>query len=243
MEFAEITTLLANAGTDFSLEGMWAQMGILAKIVMILLLLMFLLALALMFERVRAYGRAKRQSIQYIMQLRNFLQERKLEEAVAAVQHHGDSPLAKIVGAGLKEYLQGMEALQEEGPEDVGDFDLVDAVNRRLERAKERETHNLKRGLTTLATIGSTAVFVGLFGTVVGVINSFQGLSSDGGGGLSSVAGGISEALVATAVGLSVAIPAVVAFNAFNAKIEDFQIDMNDVASEIIDFVLKEGRY
>ena len=143
----------------------------------------------------------------------------------------------------MSEYLKGMEALQEEGPEDVGDFDLVDAVNRQLERAKERETANLKRGLTVLATVGSTSVFIGLFGTVVGIITAFQGLSTDGGGGLSSVAGGISEALVATAVGLMVAIPSVVAFNLFNGRVEGFQLDMNDVASELIDFVLKEGRY
>jgi biopolymer transport protein ExbB/TolQ len=194
-------------------------------------------------ERLRAYARARRHSIQYIMLLRNFLQERKLQEAVQGAQTHGDSPLAKVVGAGLSEYIKGMEALNEEGPEDVGDFDLVDAVNRQLERAKERETANLKRGLTTLATVGSTAPFVGLLGTVVGIINSFQGISADGGGGLSSVAGGISEALVATAVGLIVAIPAVMMFNSFNARVEGFTIDMNDVASELIDFVLKEGRY
>jgi biopolymer transport protein ExbB/TolQ len=244
MELMEFSTLLANTGgTDFSLAGMWEQMGIIAKFVMVLLLLMFLLSLALMIERSRAYARAKRQSIAYIMLLRNFLQERKLQEAVTAAGQHGDSPLAKVVGAGMSEYLKGMEALQEEGPEDVGDFDLVDAVNRQLERAKERETANLKRGLTVLATVGSTSVFIGLFGTVVGIITAFQGLSSDGGGGLSSVAGGISEALVATAVGLMVAIPSVVAFNLFNGRVEGFQIDMNDVASELIDFVLKEGRY
>ena len=243
MELMEFSTLLANAGADFSLAGMWAQMGIIAKFVMVLLLLMFLLSLALMIERSRAYSRAKRQSISYIMLLRNFLQERKLQEAVTAAGQHADSPLAKVVGAGMSEYLKGMEALQEEGPEDVGDFDLVDAVNRQLERAKERETANLKRGLTVLATVGSTSVFVGLFGTVVGIITAFQGLSTDGGGGLSSVAGGISEALVATAVGLMVAIPSVVAFNLFNGRVEGFQIDMNDVASELIDFVLKEGRY
>ncbi len=243
MELMEFSTLLANAGADFSLAGMWEQMGIIAKFVMVLLLLMFLLSLALMIERSRAYSRAKRQSISYIMLLRNFLQERKLQEAVTAAGQHTDSPLAKVVGAGMSEYLKGMEALQEEGPEDVGDFDLVDAVNRQLERAKERETANLKRGLTVLATVGSTSVFVGLFGTVVGIITAFQGLSTDGGGGLSSVAGGISEALVATAVGLMVAIPSVVAFNLFNGRVEGFQIDMNDVASELIDFVLKEGRY
>jgi len=244
MELMEFSTLLANTGgADFSLAGMWQQMGIIAKLVMVLLLLMFLLSLALMLERSRAYARAKSQSISYIKLLRNFLQERKLQEAVMAAGQHGDSPLAKVVGAGMSEYLKGMEALQEEGPEDVGDFDLVDAVNRQLERAKERETANLKRGLTVLATVGSTSVFIGLFGTVVGIITAFQGLSTDGGGGLSSVAGGISEALVATAVGLLVAIPSVVAFNLFNGRVEGFQIDMNDVASELIDFVLKEGRY
>jgi biopolymer transport protein ExbB len=177
------------------------------------------------------------------MLLRTYLQERKMQEAVAAAAQHPDSPVAKVVGAGLKEYLDGLEALREEGPDDVGDFDLVDAVNRQMERAKERETASLKRGLTWLATVGSTAPFVGLLGTVVGIINSFQGLSSDGGGGLSSVAGGIAEALVATAVGLLVAIPAVMLYNAFNARVESYQIDMNDVASELIDFVLKEGRY
>ncbi len=243
MEFTEITTLLANSGADFSLAGMWEQMGIIAKAVMILLLLMFLLSLALMLERTRAYGRAKRQSIDYIKRLRGFLMERKLQDAVTAAGQHPDSPLAKVVGAGLGEYIKGMEALNEEGPEDVGDFDLVDAVNRQLERSKERETASLKRGLVVLATVGSTSVFIGLFGTVVGIITAFQGLSSDGGGGLSSVAGGISEALVATAVGLMVAIPSVVAFNLFNGRVESFQIDMNDVASELIDYVLKEGRY
>jgi len=236
--------LLANAGgTDFSLAGMWEQMGFFAKAVLIGLVIMFLIALAIIFERLRAYGKAKKQSIAYIMMLRTFLQERKMQEAVAAAQQHPDSPVAKVVGAGLREYLEGLEALREEGPDDVGDFDLVDAVNRQMERAKERETASLKRGLTWLATVGSTAPFVGLLGTVVGIINSFQGLAGDGGGGLGAVSGGISEALVATAVGLLVAIPAVMLFNAFNARVESYQIDMNDVASELIDFVLKEGRY
>ncbi|RMG99238.1 MAG: flagellar motor protein MotA [Deltaproteobacteria bacterium] len=235
--------LLIAETVDFTFAGMWEQMGFFAKAVLIALVVMFVVALAIIFERLRAYGRAKRQSVAYIMQLRTLLEERKIEEAIAAAEAHPDSPIAKVVGAGLREYLKGLEALHEEGPDDVGDFDLVDAVNRQMERAKERETANLKRGLNWLATTGSTAPFVGLLGTVVGIINSFQGLSDDGGGGLSSVAGGISEALVATAVGLLVAIPAVMLFNAFNGKVEAYQIDMNDVASEFIDFVLKEGRY
>jgi biopolymer transport protein ExbB len=234
--------LLANT-VDFSFAGMWEQMGFFAKAVLIGLVVMFLVALAIIFERARTYARAKRQSVSYILLLRTAMQEHKIEEAVAAAANHPDSPVAKVCSAGLKEYLEGLEALREEGPDEVGDFDLVDAINRQMERSKERETAKLKRGLTWLATVGSTAPFVGLLGTVVGIINSFQGLSGDGGGGLSSVAGGISEALVATAVGLLVAIPAVMLYNAFNSRVEGYQIDMNDVASEIIDFVLKEGRY
>lgn len=236
-----LSILIAEA--DFSFTGMWAEMGLIAKLVLVGLLIMFLIALAIIIERLVTYSKAKRQSIAYIMLLRTYLQERKMQEAVAAAQQHSASPVAKVVGAGLREYLEGLEALREEGPDDVGDFDLVDAVNRQMERAKERETANLKRGLTWLATVGSTGPFVGLFGTVIGIINSFQGLSGDGGGGLGAVAGGISEALVATAAGLVVAIPAVMLFNMFNGRVESYQIDMNDVASELIDFVLKEGRY
>jgi biopolymer transport protein ExbB/TolQ len=235
--------LLANEAPSFTLSGMWAQMGIFAKLVLIVLVLQFIITAIMGIERFIVYGKAKKQSIRYIMMLRNFLNERKLEDAVAAVKQNPDSPIAKVVGAGMDEYLQGMEALQEEGPEDVGDFDIVDAVNRQMERAKERETANLKKGLALIATTGSTSPFVGLLGTVVGIINSFQGLAGDGGGGLSSVAGGISEALIATAVGLLVAIPAVMIYNYFNSRVEGFQIDMNDVASEVINFVLKEGRY
>jgi biopolymer transport protein ExbB len=235
--------LLIAESVDFSFAGMWAQMGLFAKAVMIGLIVMFVIALAIIFERLRAYHRAQTQSVSYIIALRTYLNERKIEEAVAAAEAHPDSPVAKVVRAGLKEYLEGVEALREQGPDDVGDFDIVDAINRQMERTKERETASLKRGLGWLATTGSTAPFVGLLGTVVGIITAFQGLSDDGGGGLSSVAGGISEALVATAVGLLVAIPAVMLFNYFNARVESYQIDMNDVASELVNFVLKEGRY
>lgn len=239
----ETLLLLAEEAPSFTLSGMWAEMGIFAKLILIILVLQFLISFAMSIERILVFSKGKRQSISYIMLLRNFLNERKLEEAVAAVKTHAGSPVAKVVGSGMDEYLQGLEALQEEGPDDVGDFDIVDAVNRQMERTKERETANLKKGLGLIATTGTTAPFVGLLGTVVGIINSFQGLAGDGGGGLSSVAGGISEALVATAAGLLVAIPAVAAYNYFNSRVEGFQIDMNDVASEVINYVLKEGRY
>lgn len=238
-----VIALIAE-GTDFSFTGMWAQMGFFAKAVLFGLVVMFLVAITIMIERAWAFSRAGRQSFAYVLQLQALLQDQKIQEAIDVAGKYPDSPISKIVRSGLEEYCEGLEALREEGPDDVGDFDLVDAVNRQMERKKERETANLKRGLSWLATVGSTAPFVGLLGTVVGIINSFQGLSDGGGGGgLGSVAGGISEALVATAVGLLVAIPAVMAYNAFNGRVESFQIDMNDVASDIIRYVLKEGRY
>jgi len=232
-----------GAAHDFSLGGMWTQMGFIAKLVLILLCIQFVITLAIAFERMRVYSRANSQGAAYILKLQTFMNERDHDSAIAAAKAHADSPIAKLVGAGLKEYVAGLEALEEEGPEDVGDFDVVDAVNRQMERAKERETANLKRGLGLVATTGTTAPFIGLFGTVVGIINAFQGLSGDGGGGLGAVAGGISEALFATAVGLLVAIPAVAAYNYFTSRVLKLQIDMNDVASELIDYVLKEGRY
>ena len=159
----------------------------------------------------------------------------------------GDVELAakvlEVLGDAPDLVVDAVEEKPREQPVSFGDFDIVDAVNRQMERAKERETANLKRGLGLIATTGTTAPFIGLFGTVVGIINSFQGLSGDGGGGLGAVAGGISEALFATAVGLLVAIPAVAAYNYFTSRVLKLQIDMNDVASELVDYVLKEGRY
>lgn len=239
----ETMLLIASGGTDFSIAGMWNEMGLVAKLVLIGLIIQFIISVGLAIERGRHYGRAKKESMSFIRRLQALLNERQLQQAVDAVQAHRNSPVANVVGSGLREYLQGLTALNEQGPQDVGDFDIVDAVNRQMERAKERQTASLKKGLTMIATTGTTAPFIGLLGTVVGIINSFQGLSSDGGGGLAAVSGGISEALFATAVGLLVAIPCVMAYNFFNARVESFTIDMNDVASELIDFVLKEGRY
>jgi len=235
-------SILIAEGADFSLTGMWEQMGIFAKAVLVGLVVMFLIALAIIFERIRAYGRAKRQSIGYIMLLRTYLQERKMQEAVAAAGQHPDSPVAKVVGAGLKEYLDGLEALREEGPDDVGDFDLVDAVNRQMERAKERETASLKRGLTWLATVGSTAPFVGLVGTVIGIVHAFEHIAAAGQGGVGEVSAGIAEALITTAVGIGVAIPAVWLLNYLTQRTKRLLVDMEVRAEEVAIETLGETR-
>ena len=118
----------------------------------------------------------------------------------------------------------------------------IDASKRALERSEAIVHAELKRGVSGLATIGSTAPFVGLFGTVAGIINAFKGISTNKSTGLGAVAGGISEALVTTAIGLFVAIPAVWMYNFFTNKIEAFDVEMGNSSSELIDYFLKRAQ-
>jgi biopolymer transport protein ExbB len=229
-------------GSGFSFVEMWHQAGIVAKMVVVVLAIMSVASLTVIAERLVTFLRAQKESIQYVMQLRGYIAGRRLGEAIQVAQMHKHSPLARVVGAGISEYVQGLDALRKEGPDDVGDFDLVDAVNRALERVKEREIADLRRGLGVLATVGSTAPFVGLFGTTFGIITAFQGMASSGSGGLGAIAGGISEALITTAFGILVAVPAVWMFNFFTNKVEGLVVDINDVSSELVDYMLKEGR-
>jgi biopolymer transport protein ExbB/biopolymer transport protein TolQ len=117
----------------------------------------------------------------------------------------------------------------------------MEAAHRAIERATAVNLSDLKRGLSGLATIGATAPFVGLFGTVVGIINAFQGMALTGSGGIGAVSAGISEALVATAFGLFVAVPAVWAFNYFTTRVEGFTVEMDNSASELIDYMAKKS--
>jgi biopolymer transport protein ExbB/biopolymer transport protein TolQ len=115
----------------------------------------------------------------------------------------------------------------------------IEASKRALERTEAIVHAELKRGLGSLATIGSTAPFVGLFGTVVGIINAFREITTQRQTGIGAVAGGISEALVTTAIGLAVAIPAVMMFNYLTGRVEAFDVEMDNSSSELIDYFLK----
>jgi biopolymer transport protein ExbB len=117
--------------------------------------------------------------------------------------------------------------------------ETIEASKRALERTEAIVHAELKRGLGGLATIGSTAPFVGLFGTVMGILNAFQEMSKSKTTGLGAVAGGISEALVTTAIGLVVAIPAVMMFNYLTGRVEAFDVEMDNSSSELIDYFLK----
>ena len=221
---------------------MWNNMGFLARLVVVFLGGMSVYSLWVMIDRYIIFSRAKRYSMVFVRALQDALGAKDLNGALKLSRAEPQTPVGRVVGAALTEYRDALDAIAKTGPDEIGDFDVVDAVNRAIDRVKEREVSNLKKGLGALASISSAAPFIGLFGTVVGIINAFRSMASSGQGGLGAVSAGISEALFTTAVGLLVAIPAVMTFNFFTNRIEEFIVDMNDVGSELISFVLREGR-
>ena len=216
-------------------------MSIVVKIITVLMILMSVFMFYIITERLLTFRAASDQSIRYVQALGEYLRQHKVNEALTAARGSNKSPVAKVMESGLAALLQGREALTTQGPSDVGDFDLVDSVNRALERVKERESSNLRRGLAFLGTTASATPFIGLLGTVIGILGTFQMLKG-GTVTINEIGPKISEALVSTALGLGVAIMAAMAFNYFTSRVEQFVIDMNDVSSEFIDYVLREGR-
>jgi biopolymer transport protein ExbB/biopolymer transport protein TolQ len=206
-----------------------------AKAVVVGLFIMSAWSIGVMIDRYLAYRAAAKQSRAFAPAVAGALREGKLDEAIKIADRYKKSHLAKVVVAGLQEFRA--HQLSSEIPGEA-----IEASKRALDRAEAIVHAELKRGVATLATIGSTAPFVGLFGTVVGIINAFKGISTEKSTGLGAVAGGISEALVATAIGLFVAIPAVWMFNSFTGRIESFDVEMGNSSSELIDYFLKRSQ-
>jgi biopolymer transport protein ExbB len=217
---------------SFDLLGMWRTMGPLAKGVVIILFIMSAWSIGVMIDRYMAFSGAKKQSRTFAPLVAGALREGKIDEAIRIAERHKKSHLAKVVTAGLQEF-QAHQAAAISGEE-------IESSKRALERASAIVHAELKRGLGTLATIASTGPFVGLFGTVVGIINAFKGIASSKATGLGAVAGGISEALVTTAIGLFVAVPAVWAYNYFNNLTESLDVEMDNSASELVDYFVKK---
>jgi biopolymer transport protein ExbB/TolQ len=220
---------------------LWKHMSLVVQIITVLMIGMSVFMSYIIVERLLTFWTAADQSVKYVQALGEFLRQHKVNEALNSARQTSKSPVAKVMESGLTALIQGREALKTEGPDDVGDFDLVDSVNRALERVKERETSNLRKGMAFLGTTASATPFIGLLGTVVGILDTFQ-LLKGGSVTINEIGPKISEALVSTALGLGVAIIAAMAFNFFTSRIEQFVIDMNDVSSEFIDYVLREGR-
>jgi biopolymer transport protein ExbB/biopolymer transport protein TolQ len=215
-----------------SFMEMWEQMGVLAKLVVVVLAIMSVWSIGVMIERYITYRKARKQSQQFAPAVADALGKGNLEEAIELAEQYNRSHLARVVHAGLREF-------QSHEGEDIIPGETIDASRRAIQRAQAIGVEDFKRGLGGLATIGATAPFVGLFGTTVGVINAFAGMSAGEDVGLAAVAGGISEALVATAIGLFVAIPAVWMYNYFTGKIESFIVEMDNSGSELVDYFLR----
>jgi len=215
-----------------SFMEMWDQMGILAKLVVLVLAIMSVWSIGVMIERYITYRKARKQSQQFAPAVAEALGKGNLEEAVELAEQYDGSHLARVVHAGLQEFRAHTGT-------DVIPGETIDASRRAIQRATAIGIEDFKRGLGGLATIGATAPFVGLFGTTVGIINAFTGMSSGAEVGLAAVAGGISEALVATAIGLFVAVPAVWMYNYFTGKIESFIVEMDNSGSELVDYFLR----
>ncbi|HUB34227.1 MAG TPA: MotA/TolQ/ExbB proton channel family protein [Bryobacteraceae bacterium] len=224
-----------GGGASFDLISMWKQMGLPAKLVVITLFIMSAYSIGVMIDRFMAYSAARKQSRAFAPAVAGALREGKLDEAVKIADRFKKSHLAKVVVAGLQEFQAHQISPDIPGEE-------IEASKRALDRASAIVHAELKRGISGLATIGSSAPFVGLFGTVLGIINAFKGISTEKSTGLGAVAGGISEALVTTALGLLVAIPAVWMYNYYTSKVESFDVEMENSSSELIDYFLKRSQ-
>jgi biopolymer transport protein ExbB len=220
------------------LMGMWQQMGLVAKAVAFVLFFMSMWSFGVAIERIFTFTQARNQSKMYAPQVAKHLKDGRLKDAIAlsSSKNYRYSHLAKVVLAGLQEY----QFQQESGGQGLTREDLMDTVRRSIQRASALTASDLKKGVSALATIGSTAPFVGLLGTVVGVITAFQGIAASGSGGIGAVSAGIAEALVETALGLVVAIPAVWFYNYLTGRIEYFNVEMDNSSSELVDYFIKK---
>src|SRR5262252_3232508 len=201
---------------SFNPIELWGKMTIVAQGVVVLLIIMSIYSLTIAFERFLYYRKARNQSVAYAKKVKN-------------------SHVARVLSAGLYEFSHDIKS----GGASVKGHDMIEAAERAIEREALVTTADMKKGLSGLATIGTTAPFIGLFGTVIGIINAFRGMALTGSGGIAAVSAGIAEALVTTALGLFVAIPAVWMFNIFMNNIERFQVEMSNSSNELIDYFIK----
>jgi len=219
---------------QFSFTEMFESMGIIAKTVVFVLLIFSIYSFACGIERFIVFSKAKKQSRILLRLISKLWQEGKIEESIklSSDKKFKNSHLARVIVAGLNE-------LKFQQDSDASYVELVESAKRAIERATIKGVQEFRRGINMLATIGSTAPFVGLFGTVFGIINAFQSMSVSGSGGIGSVASGISEALITTGLGIGVAVIAVWFYNSLLNKIDIFTGEMSNASSELIDHFIK----
>lgn len=213
---------------SFDFVKIFQEMGVFALVIVGALVLMAMGSLSVFVERMFVYWRSRRESAKFAREAAALLGKKELEKFTIAASANS-SHLAKLLGAGMKTYLREAKSPGEVGP--------VEMTRRELARKSESLSADVRRGMNTLASVGSVAPFVGLLGTVVGIIAAFEGIAKDGSGGLGAVSAGISEALVVTALGLVVAIPSVLAFNLLSAKADVILLALDQARSEFIDML------
>jgi len=224
---------------------MFEQMGFVAKGVVAILILMSIYSITVSVERWFRFRKGRIQSEGYIKAVQRILSSNgRIRNVVGLHERWAGSPVAKVIGGGVSEFVRDVDELGVKVQDRAEVELLVDGVSRSMDRGKEREIANMRRGLSALATISSSAPFVGLFGTVFGIITAFQNMAdpSKGGGGLATVSAGIAEALLTTAVGLAVAILSVWFYNYFTSRVEELTIDVDETAGEILDSMVRDAR-
>jgi biopolymer transport protein ExbB/TolQ len=219
---------------QFGLIEMWQAMGAVAKAVSILLISLSIVSLYLFIERQLTFNRAKTRSKFIAPKLAEMLKTGQIKEALslASKKENKGSHLARVTAAGIQEFLSGKEA-------HLNHEEQINTAQRGCDRAANLFNQDLKRGLNVLATISTSAPFIGLFGTISGIINAFRSMSLTGSGGIGAVAGGISEALVTTAFGIGVAIIALWCYSLLSTKIEIYDAEMDNTSSQVIDFFIR----
>ena len=228
-------TLLAEAGKAPSTD-IWSALGeasAIAIAVLVILLLGFVLTIGLVAAKYLQLSRATTENRQF---LNLFWNEKIVEDAYAKSERFTKSPIAAIFKSGAREIKKITASRGDASSWNVDEHGLAN-VSRSLARTSNNEVASLEKFLPWLATLGSASPFIGLFGTVFGIINSFQKIAAEGNASLATVAPGISEALVATAAGLFVAIPAVIAYNSFANRIKRQAIDMDGFSQDFLNIV------
>src|SRR5262249_48377351 len=208
------------------------NIGLFGAAVIFCLAPLSIFSVAVMVNKYRRFRSASIESQTFKPLFAKFVHGGEVQELIDAVQQHQKSHVAQVISAGILEY----EGVRQAGGDQAASLELVTSA---LRDSMSESLIQLKEGLGFLATIGSTAPFVGLFGTVAGIINAFRNIAATGSGGMSVVSGGIAEALVTTALGIFVAIPAVAAFNYFTGRIENFHIEMNRAATQLVNRLFK----
>lgn len=220
---------------EFGLIPMWQAMGVVAKSVAIILIFLSIVSIYFFIERQLVFFRTKSKSKKVAPSLANLLKNGKIQDALtlSTKKENKGSHIARVTAAAIREYLEGKEG-------GLSVDQQIESAQRGSDRAAVIFSQELKKGLSTLATIATSSPFIGLFGTIFGIINAFRGMALTGSGGIGAVASGIAEALITTAFGIGVAIIALWVYNFLNARIEIIQAEMSNTTSEVVDFFIRK---